>query len=359
MLPRGHFRLEPDVVTSILAYLTKSTAGARGSGGPHVEPFHLQLICQRIESIAAFKQKQSSGEVVISFKDLGGDAGLAETLENFYSDAIRSLPARYLRGAVRVLCEQYLISPEGRRLSVEERELLRQLKLPRETLSQLVERRLLRTDRRSDSTYYELSHDALVQPVLASRRVQAMVVSWAAVLAGSIVCVAAAAFIMLCLYTVIFGTSNTTSSEFGLSVFAFLSLFVGAGGLGVVPVGRAAAQALSPPHSQRIPQKRCPRFSRSKFRILGMGSAGVRRLGHDRLGVVGLFGLVKYCTPIITNGVTPKWLSWMGADVDIGKWVIVHDHPLTGNDLVDRRAHGHHSLRLPDSSARNARDVAA
>ena len=191
------FRLEPDVVTSILAYLTKSTAGARGSGGPHVEPFHLQLICQRIESIAAFKQKQSTGEVAINFADLGGDAGLAETLENFYSDAIQSLPARYLRGAVRVLCEQYLISPEGRRLSVEERELLRQLKLPRETLSQLVERRLLRTDRRSDSTYYELSHDALVQPVLASRRVQAIVVSWAAVLAGTIVCLSAAVFIIL------------------------------------------------------------------------------------------------------------------------------------------------------------------
>lgn len=320
------FRLEPDVVTSILAYLTKSTAGARSSGGPHVEPFHLQLICQRIESIAAFKQKQSSGEVVINFADLGGDAGLAETLENFYADAIRSLPARYLRGAVRVLCEQYLISPEGRRLSVEERELLRQLKLPRETLSQLVERRLLRTDRRSDSTYYELSHDALVQPVLASRRVQAMVVSWAAVLAGSIVCVAAAAFIMLCLYTVIFGTSNTTSSEFGLSLFAFLSLFVGAGGLAWFRSGVRRLRRYRR-HTPSEAAEALPTLQPLKFRILGWVLLGFGASVMIVWGLVGLFGLVKYCTPIITNGVTPKWLSWMGADVD-SAWVIVHDHPL-------------------------------
>ena len=319
------FRLEPDVVSSILAYLTKSASGARSSGGRHVEPFHLQLICQRIETIAAFKQKLSSGEIVVSFKDLGGDAALTETLENFYTDAIRSLPVRYLRGAVRVLCEQYLISPEGRRLSVEERELLRQLKLPRETLSQLVDRRLLRTDRRSDSTYYELSHDALVQPVLASRRVQAMVVSWIAVLAGSIVCVAAAGFILLCLYTVFFGTSNTTSSQFGLSLFAFLSLFVGAGGLAWFRSGLQRLRRYrrhTPSESTEV----LPTLQPLKFRILGWVLLGFGACIMIVWGLVGLFGLVKYCTPILTNGVTPKWLSWMGADVD-SAWVIVHDHP--------------------------------
>ena len=319
------FRLEPDVVTSILAYLTKSASGARSSGGRQVEPFHLQLICQRIESIAAFKQKQSSGEIVVNFKDLGGDAGLAETLENFYTDAIRSLPARYLRGAVRVLCEQYLISPEGRRLSVEERELLRQLKLPRETMSQLVERRLLRTDRRSDSTYYELSHDALVQPVLASRRVQAMVVSWAAVLAGTIVCVAAAVFIMLCLYTVFAGTSNTTSTYIVLPLFAVLSLFVGAGGLAWFRSGLQRLRRYrrhTPSESTEV----LPTLQPLKMRMLGWALLGTGSAVITVWGLVGLFGLVKYGTPIITNGVTPKWLSWMGADVD-SAWMIVHDHP--------------------------------
>ena len=36
----------------------------------------------------------------------------------------------------------------------------------RETLKYLVNTGLLRSDNRSDSTYYELSHDALVEPIL-------------------------------------------------------------------------------------------------------------------------------------------------------------------------------------------------
>ncbi len=107
-----------------------------------------------------------------------------------------------------MLCEQFLISPEGRRLSVEGRELRLQLKLPPEILNDLVERRLLRTDRRSDSTYYELSHDALVQPVLEGRRVQALVVGGAAVLAGA-VCLLVGALLFL---LVIFGLLSEKTS---------------------------------------------------------------------------------------------------------------------------------------------------
>jgi photosystem II stability/assembly factor-like uncharacterized protein len=316
------FRLEPEVVTSILAYLTKSSAGAAGK---HVEPFHLQLICQRIERTAASKQKLSSGEVVIDFKDIGGDAALTETLENFYTDALRSLPAKYLRSAVRVLCEQYLISPEGRRLSVEERELLRQLKLPRETLSQLVDYRLLRTDRRSDSTYYELSHDALVQPVLASRRVQAMVFSWALVLAGSVVCVAAAVFILLCGAGIMSGTSNKTTTYVVFPLFVVLSLFLGASGVawfrsGLERLRRYRRHAPSE-FTQSLPTLLPLIVRLPGWALLVIGSAICAVWG-----LVGLFGLVKYGVPIYTHGHVPKWLNWMAADID-SAWPLVHDHP--------------------------------
>jgi|GEM_PF-3301062 len=320
------FRLEPEVVTSILDYLTKSTGGPRASSGQHVEPFHLQLICQRIERIAAFKQQSSSGEIVISFKDLGGDAALADTLESFYLDAIRSLPARYLRGAVRVLCEQYLISPEGRRLSVEERELLRQLKLPRETLSHLVDRRLLRTDRRSDSTYYELSHDALVQPVLASRRVQAMVFSWASVLAGSIVCLSAAVFILLCVAAMISGTSNATTTYVIFPIFVVLSLFLGAGGLAWFRSGLQRLRRYRR-HTPSESTELLPTLLPLKVRMLGWALLGMGSIVIILWGLVGLFGLVKYGVPIYTHGYVPKWLNWMAADID-SAWPIVHDHPI-------------------------------
>lgn len=319
------FRLEPEVVTSVLDYLSKSTVGARGTAAGHVEPFHLQLICQRIERIAAFKQKASSGEIVISFKDLGGDAALAETLESFYTDAIRSLPVRYLRGAVRVLCEQYLISPEGRRLSVEERELLRQLKLPRETLSQLVDRRLLRTDRRSDSTYYELSHDALVQPVLASRRVQAMVVSWAAVLAGSITCLVAGIFIFICIVAAFTESAKSNNDYFFIPFFAVLSLFLGAGGLAWLRSGLRRLRRYRR-HTPSEFTESLPTLLPLKDRILGWALLVTGAATFTVWGAVGLFGLLKYGTPILTNGNVPKWLHWMGDNI-LAAWPVVHDHP--------------------------------
>jgi photosystem II stability/assembly factor-like uncharacterized protein len=320
------FRLEPEVVTSILDYLTRSSAGARGPAGQHVEPFHLQLICQRIERIAAFKQKVSNGEIVISFKDLGGEAALADTLESFYADAIRSLPVRYLRSAVRVLCEQYLISPEGRRLSVEERELLRQLKLPRETLSHLVDRRLLRTDRRSDSTYYELSHDALVQPVLASRRVQALVVSWAAVLAGSIICLAAGVILLVLVVAIFSGKVKATSDYFAFLLFVVLSFFLGAGGLAWF---RSGAQRLRRyrHHAPNDFTQSLPMLLPLKDRLLGWALVVTGSALSTVWGVVGLFGLLKYGMPIATHGNVPGWLGWMGEDIREA-WPLVHDHPL-------------------------------
>ena len=320
------FHLEPEVVTSILDYLTRTTAGVRGAAGRHVEPFHLQLICQRIERVAAFKQQQTSAEIVLSFKDIGGDAALEETLESFYSDAIRSLPARYLRGAVRVLCEQYLISPEGRRLSVEERELLRQLKLPRETLSQLVDRRLLRTDRRSDSTYYELSHDALVQPVLASRRLQALVVSWAAVLAGSIVGLAAGGvFLILVAYS--FSSSKKTASDyFGLSILLLTALLLGAAGLAWFKSGSRKLRRYRS-HAPSEFTRSLPTLLPFKDRLLGWVMLVTGPTLLIVWGFVGLFGLLKYGTPIATHGKVPGWLGWMEGDI-IEAWPIVHDHPL-------------------------------
>ncbi len=161
--------------------------------------------------------------------------------------------------------------------------------------------------------------------MLASRRVQAIVVSWAAVLAGSIVCVAAAAFIMLCLYTVLFGTSNTTSSNFGLSLFAFLSLFVGAGGLAWFRSGLRRLRRYRR-HTASEFTEALPTLQPLKFRILGWVLLGIGAVIITVWGLVGLFGLVKYGTPIVTHGTIPKWLNWMTADLQTA-WLVVHDHP--------------------------------
>jgi photosystem II stability/assembly factor-like uncharacterized protein len=317
------FRLEPEFVTSILDYLTRSTAGARGPAGRHVEPFHLQLICQRIETIAAFKQQGSDGAVVLSFKDLGGEAALAETLESFYTNSIRSLPGRRVRGAVRILCEQFLISPEGRRLSVEERELCRQLKLPREMLDRLVERRLLRTDRRSESTYYELSHDALVQPVLASRRTQALVVGWANVLAGAIVSGAAILVSLACVYTEVRDTKKTASDYIAAAFVIAMMIVIAA--LGIVWL-RSGLRRRNRYRRHAAGEDTAP-LPPLRHRILGWFMLVTGPILFTLWGVLGLFGLSVYGIGVFTRGRVPTWPLWLRGIVHEA-WQLLHDHPL-------------------------------
>ena len=128
--------------------------------------------------IVAERQRRSSAEIAIGMKDIGGEAGIKETLRNFYISSVDALPTKRVRRAVRRLCEEFLISPEGRRLSLEEIEIQKQLNLSTEILRLLVTRRLLRSENRSDSIYYELSHDALIEPVLATRRREALLFGW-------------------------------------------------------------------------------------------------------------------------------------------------------------------------------------
>jgi hypothetical protein len=140
----------------------------------------LQLICQRIERIVAEKQKSSIAEVEFTLNDLGGETALADTLTSFYTEAIQSLPSGRYRWAARRMFEGALISPQGRRLSIEEQVLQEGFNLPHDVFQHLLERRLLRIDRRADSTYYELSHDSLVQPILESHRTKAVVIGFLA-----------------------------------------------------------------------------------------------------------------------------------------------------------------------------------
>jgi photosystem II stability/assembly factor-like uncharacterized protein len=322
------FRLEPEFVTSILDYLSKSTAGARISGSRYVEPFHLQLICQRIEKIVALKQTESGGEIVLSSRDIGGEAALAETLASFYTDAIRSLPWHH-RGAVRLLCEQFLISPEGRRLSLEEHELQRQLKLPRETLSLLVERRLLRTDRRSDSTYYELSHDALVQPVLASRRMQALALSWVALLAGWLTLLLGGGVIVMCVVLIVsdlFKQARKTDDYVGGAILIVFGLFVVALGRAWIRAGLRRRKR----YRRRTAGESAswqPSLLTLKERVLAWVVLVVGSTLFTAWGLASLYAILLLATLSFTHGKFPHWLTWAKDEGVIDTWQDIHDRP--------------------------------
>jgi hypothetical protein len=61
---------------------------------------------------------------------------------------------------------------------MEESEIKRHTLVDPATLRTLVDHRLLRADQTVDGTYYELSHDSLIQPVLGSRRSLAFLAGW-------------------------------------------------------------------------------------------------------------------------------------------------------------------------------------
>lgn len=166
------FEYTPEALDGIWTFLSRHLPGRTVVSQPYVEPFQLQLLCQRAEEIAMAAQRGKTGgasPVTVTWDGLGREAGLRATLASFYERQIASLPPQRSRRAVRRLCEYGLISVSGRRLSLEEGEILRAYRLPKEALTELVERRLLRADTRVSSVYYELSHDTLVGPILETR----------------------------------------------------------------------------------------------------------------------------------------------------------------------------------------------
>ena len=159
------FSFAPGTAESIISFLAR----ARGSGdaGTDIEPFQLQLICQHVEAMV---RRAQSATATISFKNLGGENGLKRILSCFYDDQVSSTSRRLRRRRLRRLCERGLISPTRRRLSLEESDIARRFRVDRQGLQELVQSRLLRTEPRVGSNYYELTHDSLVDPILDSRK---------------------------------------------------------------------------------------------------------------------------------------------------------------------------------------------
>jgi hypothetical protein len=164
------FEMEPDAIELILDFLEQRSETSIQRTANAIEPFQLQLICQRIEEIVLVKQRQAlGGRVEIKVRDIGDARSLADILKDFYEEQIGDF-SWVKRRRIRRLCSEYLISLQGRRLRMEETEIRRLLWLQPPILKTLVDRRLIRSDETGVGIYYELSHDSLVKPILESGR---------------------------------------------------------------------------------------------------------------------------------------------------------------------------------------------
>jgi hypothetical protein len=164
------FAYEDAAAESIVDFL-RSNKGGRNGVAATVDPSQLQIICQHIERtmVPGNSGTDVPGSPVIAVEDLGGEAGLNEMLRDFYRREIESFPDKE-RTPIRMLCETGLISSQSRRLSLEQGEIERAYGVAEALLDQLVGKRVLRSEPRVGSVYFELAHDTLVAPILAYRQ---------------------------------------------------------------------------------------------------------------------------------------------------------------------------------------------
>ena len=139
-----------------------------------IEPFTLQLLCRRGELLAHDKGRKSKSLAVLTLADFKDGKDFSQVLKNFYQEALERLEHKLGYGArenVEELCEHGLLDREqGRRLLLEERQIQDQFGVDDKALNLLVQERLIRRERRRESTYYEISHDRLAELIYASRR---------------------------------------------------------------------------------------------------------------------------------------------------------------------------------------------
>ena len=134
-----------------------------------IEPFQLQLLCQHAEGIAERKEATQSEPVTLTMSDFKGSNAFGVVLENFYRDVLSHISSPAERKCAAALCEDGLLGSSGQRLMLEKAQILSDYGVAEGTLEVLTRERLVREERRMESTFYELSHDRLAESVFAAR----------------------------------------------------------------------------------------------------------------------------------------------------------------------------------------------
>ncbi len=147
-----------DFAESAAAKLAADLSGE----SPYVEPVQLQVVCLRLWDQARPDPTQ------IAETDLGGAGDVHQALAAYYTGCVtKAASGGSPERALRDWFDRRLISREGTRAQV-----LRgpDQGLPDTAIAALVDTHLIRSDQRHNATWFELSHDRLIEPVRESNR---------------------------------------------------------------------------------------------------------------------------------------------------------------------------------------------
>jgi tetratricopeptide (TPR) repeat protein len=177
--PILHYKQE--AIDTIIHFLSQCSEG--NDIKLFVEPFQLQLICSNLEQ-KILAEKLSKDTVVEIGKDrLGGPREMQAVLSSFYETTVNEASKFYLhklnlfsnlrikfntffiKWRIQRFIESGLISSDNRRISLEKGFVKTKYHISEQILNDLVNMRLIRSESRLDSSYYELAHDSLIRPV--------------------------------------------------------------------------------------------------------------------------------------------------------------------------------------------------
>jgi hypothetical protein len=137
--------------------------------GPYVEPVQLQVACHRLWQ--ALKHDRSGAVGRITADDVKKFADLDTTLAGFYSDAVADVAAETHvdERALRDWFDGELITVQEWRSQTRRGPSTGSVDAAT-VLTALEDRYLIRSDRRAGVTWYELTHDRLIMPVLRNNK---------------------------------------------------------------------------------------------------------------------------------------------------------------------------------------------
>ncbi len=129
--------------------------------GPYVEPLHLQVACRGLW------ERMPADRLTIDLDDIQSFGDVTKALAEYYEKEVAGIGDAGVERAIREWVGEKLITPDGIRGQV--------LKsagqsegLNNELIGRLVDTHLVRGEQRAGATWYELSHDRLIEPVRAN-----------------------------------------------------------------------------------------------------------------------------------------------------------------------------------------------
>ena len=187
------FSFDSGALSELLQFLRTERKAHQVVEGSTVEPVQLQIICRELNHR---RQRRRSRQ--ISRRDTGGRRGLERIMSAYYKNVLRQFPVIRLgwntqhfrpsqsnalifnlpRVAIGKLCTKGLITRGMYRNSIIVDDCRVRFGVSSRDLVKLENERLLRVEPRLGSHFYELIHDAIVEPVRTYHRRQVFVARW-------------------------------------------------------------------------------------------------------------------------------------------------------------------------------------